>query len=297
MTDGAAGTGVDPIVAIPVRHWGRWVGAVGVLALVALLVRAFVQADIHYGVTGDYLFSHVVLVGVWHTLEISVAAQLLGVGLGVVAAVMRQSKNPVMGGVGWFYVWFFRGTPLLLQLILWYNLAAIFPTLSIPGLWHADTNTTITPFLAALLGLGINEGAYMAEIVRAGIGSVDSGQTEASQALGMTQGLTLRRIVLPQAMRVIIPPTGNEFINMLKSSSLATAAQFTEVLRTVQTLAGQNLELIPMLFVAAIWYLVLTSVFSVGQYYLERRFARGAQRELPATPFQRVLRGIRPGRT
>jgi polar amino acid transport system permease protein len=287
----------EGLVAVPVRHWGRWVGALVVVALFALLVRAFVGADIHYGVTRKYFTAHVILVGVWHTLLISVLAQAMGIALGVVAAVMRQSGNPVMSGVGWFYVWLFRGTPLLLQLILWFNLAALFPTISIPGVWHTDTNSAITPFVAALLGLGINEGAYMAEIVRAGIGSVDQGQTEASHALGMTQGLTLRRVILPQAMRVIIPPTGNEFVNMLKSSSLASAAQYTELLRVTQTVAGSNLELIPMLFVAAIWYLILTSVFSVGQYYLERRFARGAQRELPPTPLHRVMRALRPGRT
>ena len=287
----------DGLVAVPVRHWGRWVGALVVVALFALLVRAFVGADIHYGVTRKYFTAHVILIGVWHTLLISVLAQAMGIALGVVAAVMRQSGNPVMSGVGWFYVWLFRGTPLLLQLILWFNLAALFPTISIPGVWHTDTNSAVTPFVAALLGLGINEGAYMAEIVRAGIGSVDQGQTEASHALGMTQGLTLRRVILPQAMRVIIPPTGNEFVNMLKSSSLASAAQYTELLRVTQTVAGSNLELIPMLFVAAIWYLILTSVFSVGQYYLERRFARGAQRELPPTPLRRVMRALRPGRT
>jgi polar amino acid transport system permease protein len=287
----------DRLVAVPVRHWGRWVGALVVVALFALLVRAFVGADIHYGVTRKYFTAHVILVGVWHTLLISVLAQAMGIALGVVAAVMRQSGNPVMSGVGWFYVWLFRGTPLLLQLILWFNLAALFPTISIPGVWHTDTNSAVTPFIAALLGLGINEGAYMAEIVRAGIGSVDQGQTEASHALGMTQGLTLRRVILPQAMRVIIPPTGNEFVNMLKSSSLASAAQYTELLRVTQTVAGSNLELIPMLFVAAIWYLILTSVFSIGQYYLERRFARGAQRELPPTPLHRVMRALRPGRT
>ncbi|MDX6218343.1 MAG: polar amino acid transport system permease protein [Frankiales bacterium] len=287
----------EGLVAVPVRHWGRWVGALVVVALFALLVRAFVGADIHYGVTRKYFTAHVILVGVWHTLLISVLAQAMGIALGVVAAVMRQSGNPVMSGVGWFYVWLFRGTPLLLQLILWFNLAALFPTISIPGVWHTDTNSAVTPFVAALLGLGINEGAYMAEIVRAGIGSVDQGQTEASHALGMTQGLTLRRVILPQAMRVIIPPTGNEFVNMLKSSSLASAAQYTELLRVTQTVAGSNLELIPMLFVAAIWYLILTSVFSIGQYYLERRFARGAQRELPPTPLRRVMRALRPGRT
>lgn len=276
-------------MAVPVRHWGRWVAALVVAAIVALLVRAFVKADIHYGVTKDYLFDEAVLRGVKNTLLISVLAQLVGVALGVLFAVMRLSKNPVTNGIAWFYIWLFRGTPLLLQIILWYNLAALFPTLSIPGVWHANTNDVITPFVAALLGLGINEGAYMAEIVRAGIASVDTGQTEAAHSLGMTQGLTLRRVVLPQAMRVIIPPTGNEFINMLKSSSLATAAQYLELLRAVQTVAGRNLEVIPMLFVAALWYLVLTSIFSVGQFYLERRFSRGSSRDLAPTPIARVL--------
>ncbi|MFN2539152.1 MAG: amino acid ABC transporter permease [Mycobacteriales bacterium] len=297
MTTGVTGTSADTIVAVPVRHWGRWAGAVVVVAVFALLVRAFATADIHYGASRKYFTAHEILVGVWHTLLISVLAQAMGVGLGVLAAVMRQSKNPVTSAVGWFYVWLFRGTPLLLQLILWFNLSALFPTISIPGVWHAQTNSAITPFVAALLGLGINEGAYMAEIVRAGIGSVDHGQTEAAQALGMSQGLTLRRVILPQAMRVIIPPTGNEFVNMLKSSSLASAAQYTELLRVTQTLYTSNFEIIPMLFVAAVWYLILTSVFGIGQYYLERRFARGAQRELPATPLQRLLGLMRPGRT
>jgi polar amino acid transport system permease protein len=289
MTQHGPGAAHEAIVAVPVRHWGRWVGALVVAALLALLVRAFVKADIHYGITQDFLFDQAILRGVKNTLLISVLAQLIGVALGVLFAVMRLSHNPVTNSVAWFYILLFRGTPLLLQIILWYNLAALFPTLSIPGVWSEDTNTLITPFVAALLGLGINEGAYMAEIVRAGIASVDTGQTEAAHSLGMTQGQTLRRVVLPQAMRVIIPPTGNEFINMLMSSSLATAAQYLELLRASQTIAGRNLEVIPMLFVAALWYLVLTSVFSVGQYYLERRFARGASRDLPATPVQRVL--------
>ena len=297
MTTEVTGTAPEKLVAVPVRHWGRWVGALVVLLVFALIVRAFVGADIHYHVIGDYFTADVILTGVKHTLLISVLAQAMGIGLGVLAAVMRQSANPVMSGVGWFYVWLFRGTPLLLQLILWFNLAALFPTISIPGVWHADTNNVMTPFVAALLGLGINEGAYMAEIVRAGIGSVDHGQTEAAHALGMSQGLTLRRVVLPQAMRVIIPPTGNEFVNMLKSSSLASAAQYTELLRVTQTTYTSNFEIMPMLFLAAVWYLILTTIFGIGQYFLERRFARGSHRELPATPAQRILAAIRPGRT
>jgi polar amino acid transport system permease protein len=294
MSTEVTGTAPERIVAVPVRHWGRWVGAAVVLAVFVLIVQAFVGADIHYSVVGDYFTAENILRGVWHTLLISVLAQAMGIALGVLAAVMRQSANPVMSGVGWFYVWLFRGTPLLLQLILWFNLSALFPTLSIPGLWHADTNSAITPFVAALLGLGINEGAYMAEIVRAGIGSVDHGQTEAAHALGMTQGLTLRRVVLPQAMRVIIPPTGNEFVNMLKSSSLASAAQYTELLRVTQTTYTSNFEIMPMLFVAALWYLILTSIFGIGQYFLERRFARGSQQTLPPTPLQRLVSAVVP---
>jgi polar amino acid transport system permease protein len=175
----------------------------------------------------------------------------------------------------------------LVQLLIWYNLALVFPTM----LGH-PTSDVMTPFVAALLGLGINEGAYMAEIVRAGIGSVDEGQTEASQALGMTRGQTLRRVVLPQAMRVIIPPTGNEFINMLKTSSLAYTIQYGELLLSAVSVYTRNLQVVELLFTVSLWYLVLTSVFSVGQYYLERRFARGALRELPPTALSRVLSNL-----
>jgi polar amino acid transport system permease protein len=212
----------------------------------------------------------------------------MGIALGVAFAVMRLSRNPVTSTVSWFYIWLFRGTPVLVQLLIWYNLALVFPTM-----FGHSTSDIMTPFVAALLGLGINEGAYMAEIVRAGIASVDEGQTEASQALGMTQSQTLRRVVLPQAMRVIIPPTGNEFINMLKTSSLAYSIQYGELLLSAVSVYTRNLQVIELLFTVSLWYLVLTSVFSVGQYYLERRFARGASRELPATPLSRLLANLR----
>jgi polar amino acid transport system permease protein len=234
--------------------------------------------------------------GAGRTLLISVLAQGLGVVLGVLVAVLRSSGNPVTGMVGWLYVWFFRGTPVLLQLLVWYNLAFLFPTLSFPGLGSTRTSDVMTPFVAALLGLGINEGAYMAEIVRAGLNAVDEGQTEAGQALGMTRGLLLRRIVLPQAMRVIVPPTGNEFINMLKTSSLASIVQYGELLLAAQAIYTNNLQIMELLFSAALWYLVLTSVFSVGQFYLERRFSRGSSRSLPPTPLQRLRANLRLGR-
>ena len=277
-------TAPEQLVAVPVRHYGRYVSGAVVLLLLALLVRAFANAStIHWSVFRKFLTVHNVVVGAWHTLEISVLAQALGIALGIVIAVMRSSGNPVTGAVGWLYVWFFRGTPVLLQLFLWYNLGLVFPTI----LGHS-TPEIMTPFLAALLGLGINEGAYMAEIVRAGIGAVDEGQTEAAQALGMGRGLLLRRIVLPQAMRVIIPPTGNEFINMLKTSSLAFAITYPELTLSVRDIYTNNLKIFELLFVAASWDLLITTVFSIGQYYLERRFARGSSRNLPLTPFQKA---------
>jgi polar amino acid transport system permease protein len=190
--------------------------------------------------------------------------------------------------VAWLYIWFFRGTPVYVQLLMWFNLSLIFPVINLMPLYKNNTVAVITPFVAALLGLGLNEGAYMAEIVRAGIQSVDEGQTEAAHALGLTGGQTMRRIVLPQAMRVIIPPTGNEFINMLKTSSLVSVVQYTELLRATSNIGSDTTAVMEMLFVASVWYLVLTSVFSVGQFYVERHYARGSQRSLPATPWQKV---------
>jgi polar amino acid transport system permease protein len=278
----------ERLVAVPVRHYGRWVSAVLVIAGVAAVVYAFSQANIDYGTTGHFFTASNVIHGAGSTLLISVLAQAMGITLGVVFAVMRLSPNPVTSTVSWFYIWLFRGTPVLVQLLIWYNLALVFPTM-----FGKPTSDVMTPFVAALLGLGINEGAYMAEIVRAGIGSVDHGQTEAAHALGMTSGQTLRRVVLPQAMRVIIPPTGNEFINMLKTSSLAYTIQYSELLLSAVAVYTNNLQVIELLFTVSLWYLVLTSVFSAGQYYLERRFARGSVRELEPTPVSRLLINLR----
>ena len=262
---------------VPVRHYGRWAAAVVVLVGLALLLRAFAGSDIDYGLTLDFLDHESILRGALNTVVISVVAQAVGVGLGVLAAVMRLSRNPVTAGVAWLYIWFFRGTPVLVQLLVWYNLSLVFPTLSLPGIGEWQTNSVMTPFLAALLGLGINEGAYMAEIVRAGIGSVDEGQTEAAHALGMPPRQTMARIVLPQAMRVIVPPTGNEFINMLKTSSLAYAIQYGELLQSAVRIYSNTLAVIELLFTVSVWYLVLTSVFTALQYLVERRFARGSR--------------------
>jgi polar amino acid transport system permease protein len=211
------------------------------------------------------------------------------------AAVMRLSPNPIVSGGSWLYIWFFRGTPLLVQILFWYNIASLFPEISLgvpfggPTFVHASANTLITPLVTAALGLGLNEGAYMAEIVRAGILSVDEGQTHAAQSLGMSRLQIMRLIVLPQAMRVIIPPTGNETISMLKNTALLSVAAYGELLFAAQSIYDVNYKVMPLLIVASIWYLVMTSVLYVGQYFIERRFGRGFTRAEQASMRTRWL--------
>ncbi len=288
----------EEIKAVPVRHPGRWVVAVIVLVLVAMLVHWLVfNPALKWSVVRDNLFTSFILTGVERTIVLTIIAMVMGIVFGIVLAVMRLSPNPIVGGFSWVYIWFFRGTPVLVQLLFWYNLPAVVNRLSVgvpfgPSWFAQDPKTVITQFTAAVLGLGLNEAAYMAEIARAGILSVDEGQTEAAQALGMTRLLTMRRIVLPQAMRVIIPPTGNETISMLKTTSLVSVIGYAELLFSVQIIYGRTFQTIPLLMVASLWYLLLTSVLTVGQYYLERYFARGASRELPPTPIQRLRRGL-----
>jgi polar amino acid transport system permease protein len=294
----ARDTRPDDIQAVPVRHPGRWVvAAIIVLIAVALVHSAATNPRFGWSTVGHYLFDGRVLHGVRITIELTLAAMALGVALGVVLAVMRLSPNPLVSGGSWLYIWFFRGTPVLVQLLFWSSIAALYPKIGLgiplgPQFVHLDANNVIKPFVAALLGLGLNEAAYMAEIVRAGMISVDEGQTEAASALGMSRLQTLRRIVLPQAMRVIIPPTGNETISMLKTTSLVAFIAYTDLLYTAQLIYAQNYEIIPLLIVVSIWYLVMTSILYVGQYYLERYFGRGSSRELPLTPLQRVRRGL-----
>jgi polar amino acid transport system permease protein len=253
-----------------------------------------------WGVVGQYFTSRLILTGLVRTLELTVIAMAVGIGLGVVVAVMRLSTNPIVSGAAWVYIWFFRGTPVLVQILFWFAISALYPRLSfgVPfgsEFVSADSNTLITPFVAAILGLGLNEAAYMAEIVRAGILSVDEGQVDASQALGMRRTLMLRRIVLPQAMRVIIPPTGNETISMLKTTSLVVVIGFDELLGSAQAVYSQSFQTIPLLIVASMWYLIVTSVLTVGQFYVERYFGRGSTREPPPTMLQRFRRNVTRG--
>ncbi len=288
----------EDIKAVPVRRPGRWVAAAVVIVIAVAVVRS-VATDPHFewSVVGDYLFDGRILHGLRVTIELTVIAMAIGIVLGVLLAVMRLSPNWLVSGASSFYIWFFRGTPVLVQLLFWYNIAALYPRIALgvpfgPSFVHANANTLITPFTAAILGLGLNEGAYMAEIVRAGIISVDPGQSDAAQSLGMTRLQTMRRIVLPQAMRVIIPPTGNETISMLKTSSLASVIVVTELLYAGQLIYSVNFKTIPLLITVSIWYIVCTSVLYVGQYYLERHYGRGAAREQERTLGARVLRGV-----
>jgi polar amino acid transport system permease protein len=206
---------------------------------------------------------------------------VVGIFIGLLIAVMQLSPNPVLRVVAGAYSWFFRGTPLLVQLLFWFNIGMIFPRLEFgipfggPKLFGVEASALITPFTAGLLGLAINEGAYMSQIVRAGILAVDPGQREAAEAMGMSKGRILTRVVLPQAMRVILPPTGNQFISMLKTSSLVSIIAGADLLTVVQRIYLGNFEVISMLIVASLWYLVLTTIATIGQYFLEKRYSRG----------------------
>jgi polar amino acid transport system permease protein len=303
----AAGGGPpDSIVAVPVRHPGRWVAVAVVVVLVARLVNSLVTNDrFQWDVVGEYLFDGSILSGLVQTIWLTVVVMALGVALGIILAVMRQSSNPIVAGASAGYVFFFRGTPVLVQIIFWFNLGALYQTLGFgipfgPEFVTFETNSLITPFMAALLGLGLNEGAYMAEIVRAGIESVPRGQVEASQSLGMSRTLAMRRIILPQAMRVIIPPTGNETISMLKTTSLVSVIGFSELLYSAQIIYSRTFETIPLLIVASIWYLVVTSVLTVVQHYVERHYSQGVRRDNQPPFLGRLwsqLRHIRPAAT
>jgi polar amino acid transport system permease protein len=299
-TDGPSDTppaGPEALKAVPVRHPGRYVSAAIALALLGSIIYAFAQAKkINWGAVPDYFFDDRIIEGVLNTLLLTVLSMVIGIVGGILLAVMRLSNNPVTSSVAWFYIWFFRGTPVLVQLFVWFNLGLVFEYINLGPVYKDYWSSFMTPLLTALLGLGLNEAAYMAEICRAGLLSVDEGQTEASHALGMSHTKTLRRIVIPQAMRVIVPPTGNEVINMLKTTSLVSTVQYVDLLKAAQDIGQGSGSTVEMLFLAAAWYLILTSIFSVGQYYLERHYAKGSSRSLPPTPMQRFKAAVLPVR-
>ncbi len=266
---------VNALVIVPQRKIGTKIMAAVCIILLLLLARAFWKGDIAWEYVGQNLFTRAVTAGVGNTIVMTFCAMIVGIVLGVLAAIMRMSDNPVLRSISVGYVWLFRGTPALLQLLLWFNLALIFPTIGVPGLWSIRTVDVMTPFVAALLGLGIQQGAYTAEVVRAGLLSIDKGQMEAAQSIGMTKLRATLKIVLPQAMRVIVPPIGNETIGMVKLTSLASVIQFSEVLKNVEDIYYVNSRVIELLIVAAIWYMVVVTLLSIAQIYIERHFSKG----------------------
>jgi polar amino acid transport system permease protein len=265
----------ENLIIVPRRHFGRIVGAAVVCLALAAIVRAFAVGQIEWNYVAEFLTVDAIMTGLVNTIVMAILAMLLGITLGVIFAVMRLSANPVLSMTAVGYIWFFRAVPALLQLLLWFNLALVFPTIGIPGLFSFKTVDVMTPFVAALLGLGIQQGAFTAEVVRAGLLSVDSGQYEAAQTLGMTRLKLLRRIIMPQAMRVIVPPIGNEFIGMVKLTSLASVIQFAEILHSAQNIYYANSRVIELLIVAAIWYVVVVTILSLIQGRIEAYYARG----------------------
>ncbi|RJO72551.1 amino acid ABC transporter permease [Nocardia panacis] len=277
-----------PIVRL--RHWGRWIAGGVILAMLVLLGVALANARIEWPRVPEFLWYQVMLTGLVNTIVLAVFSQGVSIVLGIVVALLRRSANPVARWFAGGYIWLFRGLPVLLQILLWYNLALVFPVIEIPLLLHAQTNTVISAFTAAFLGLALNESAYMAEIVRAGLNSVDLGQTEAAKAIGMTPVTTLRRIVLPQAMRMIIPPTGNDFVNMLKGTSMASVIGVTELIHAANNISSSNLLVMETLLAAAGWYMVVVTIAGLGQHQLERAF--GADRSGGMARAAKALRGV-----
>ena len=298
-------SGADPdpeaIRAVPVRHPGRWIASAVIVVLATSLIESAVRNErFQWDVVRKYLFDERVLAGVGMALQLTLICMSLGAALGVVLAVMRMSPNRLLSGASWVYIWVVRSTPPLVQLLFWNFIAAVYPRVSVglpfngPDLLSGDASVVITPFVAAILGLGLNEAAYMAEIVRAGILSVDEGQVDSAKALGMRQPQILRRIILPQAMKVIIPPTGNEMIQVLKMTSLVSIIAVVDLLYAVQLIYAQNFQQIPLLVVACIWYMFFTSILAVIQSRIERHYQRGrrdrAQSSQKSSNFMSVLR-------
>jgi len=270
------------IRAIKLRHPWRWIiGVVLLLLVVLVIIDAAQRPAFDWPSVGKYMFDRRVSLAALTTLELTVFSMVIGIVLGIVLAVMRLSPNPILKSIAWFYLWIFRGTPVYVQLVFWGLIAVIYNTIDI-GIpfqqpWISwETRAALSTFALAIIGLALNEAAYMAEIVRAGLLAVDAGQDEAARALGMTWFQTMRRVIIPQSMRVIIPPTGNEVISMLKTTSLVTAVPFTLDLYTrTRDIAAETFNPIPLLIVASVWYLFFTSILMIGQFFLEKRFARG----------------------
>lgn len=282
MNGDAVSTLTDSLPAaqrvVPLRHPWTWVAsAFAVLVAGGVFTSVATNPAFQWPVVAQYMLDKQILGGLARTLELTLAAMAMGLVLGTALAVMRLSRNLLLSTISWLYIWFFRSVPVLVQLIFWYNFGALYPKIMLwipfgPVLYSASTNAVITPLTAALAGLGLAQAAYTAEVVRAGIVSVPRGQTRAAMALGMRPATIFVRIIFPQAMRVIIPPVGNEVISMVKSTSLVSVIALAELLYTAQLIYARTYETIPLLIVASLWYLIIVSILSVGQHFLERYY-------------------------
>lgn len=279
---------------VPRRHLGRWIAAAVALLVLAMVLNSVIRNDaFQWQVVGQYFTTAAVLDGLLLTLWLTAAVMVLAFLLGTGIAVLRLSANPVLRTLSWGYVWIFRSTPLLVQLLFWFNIGALYPTLGVgipfgPEFVTVRTVNLLGPTLTALIGLTLHETAYAAEVIRGGILSVDAGQTEAAQALGLGRWRTLRRIVVPQAMRSIVPTAGNMLIGTLKGTSIVSVLAVHDLLFSVQLIYNRTYQVIPLLLVATVWYIAVTSVLGVGQYHVERYYGRGAARSLPPTPLARL---------
>ncbi|KTR81475.1 amino acid ABC transporter permease [Leucobacter chromiiresistens] len=285
---------------VPLRHWWRWAfSAVAVFLLAQLIWTFFSNPQWRWNVFAEYFFNEAVLRGLWLTLWLTGISAVIGFALGGILAVARLSGSALLSSFAWGFIWFFRSVPLVVQLVIWYNLGYLFPTLGIgwPFTYdffvvEFDTVRLLSGSVAAILGLSLHQAAYSAEIIRGGLLSVDQGQLEAARALGIPRGRRFFRIVLPQAARAILPNAFNEVIGLLKGTSVVFVVALPELFYTVQVIYNRNQQVVPLLLVAAVWYTIFTTVLSIAQYYIERRFSRGTARELPPTPLQRARRRI-----
>lgn len=264
----------------PIDYWRIAFKIIIIVLLVDVAVSVFNNPNFEWEVVREWFTAKTILNGLAVTLGLTVVAMILGTVLGLFLAIARLSDDKIASGVSKLFIWFFRGTPLLVQLLIWYNLSTLVPTISIgipygPQLWVWNTNDVISPLTVAIIGLSLNEAAYMAEIIRAGLISVDHGQKETAEAFGMSRSRTLFRIIIPQAMRAIIPPTGNQLISMIKATSLVSVIAMGDLLYSVQAVYNRTFQFIPLLVVAVIWYLLITSILNLIQSKIEKYFAKG----------------------
>jgi polar amino acid transport system permease protein len=287
------------------RHPGQWIATLAILVVVVSVGHTVAtNKELGWSTVGHFMLQKQILKGLWMTLELSIVSQAIAVAIGFVLALMRQSTNPVLSRSAWTYIFLFRGTPLLVQLLFWFNLAIVFPRLAIGVPFTSisvsgPTNHIITGFLASILALGLHEGAYAAELFRSGIVSVPTGQVDAALSIGLTRRAAMRRIVLPQTVRVVIPPIGNQFIGMLKASSLVSVIGGNELLTRAENIYSVNFKILALLIVASLWYLILTSIATVGQHYLEGAMAHdrvGGNRDVGRSLRQRLRSNLVPRR-